>query len=166
MCQSLGWEGKDGSGGKQHLGAALTAGILRSPAAPGSPPVTRAATPPTTAPTAIKRRFPHFQRLCGKGLGAGWAGSTYRGSGMRRFCQPKLLCPTWGAELPKDSSCFRSALSLIWGQDLQFSGVSHNEKSFNMDSVPLPSMNPFPNSPAMAFPSLVFMLRPVGLPLF
>lgn len=54
-------------GGKQHLGAALTPGILRAPAARHSVPaaVTRAATPPTaTAPTAIKRRFSHFQRLC------------------------------------------------------------------------------------------------------
>lgn len=57
-------------GGKQHLGAALTPGILRAPAARHSVPaaVTRAATPPTaTAPTAIKRRFSHFQRLCGNG---------------------------------------------------------------------------------------------------
>lgn len=66
--------------GKQHLGgfpvgkaahpgAVLTAGSLPSPAAPHRPQHSNPSGRPTYGPgsAAIKRRFPHFQRLCGKG---------------------------------------------------------------------------------------------------
>lgn len=72
VCQSRAGGGIDGSQWEAAPWCCADSG--HSVSASCSATVTRAATPPTaTAPTAIKRRFPHFQQLCGK-KGRCWEG--------------------------------------------------------------------------------------------
>lgn len=114
------WAGRGGDGSQREAapwrcaesGHSASASCSSVPAA-----VTRAATPPrATAPTAIKRRFPHFQPLCGKGLGAGWDKSSYRLIWHQKVLSAKAALPHLGAQkCPKGAAPLGSALSLIWG---------------------------------------------------
>lgn len=68
----LGGEGMD-PGGKQHLGAALTAGILRAPAAPGSPPGNPSSHPTYHGSHRYKKEIPSLPEALREGPGS-WVG--------------------------------------------------------------------------------------------
>lgn len=161
--------------GKQHLGAALTPGILRAPAARQCPRRSNPSSLPTYSHCShrYKKEIPSLPAALREGFRS-WVGLQQ----LQVLWQEKVVSAKAApphlrrgrTEHPKGSSCFGVCIVFdgsIWREDLQISGMPHNDKSFNMDSVPLPppSMNP-PKSQAMGFPSLVCMFRPVGLPLF